>query len=334
MAYRAIREDPANGDVSDVLRPIFEEDVRFSLALAGHLCILADVLQSHGARFLPIKGPLLSQRLYGDVAIRASGDLDILTAGEQVVAIKDVLVAEGYRIASPLHWPGDSACLRSRECELLMDHQTRPAVLDLHWRAVPEYFASAFDKLRIWDESLISSRFYGRDLPDLSADRLLLFLCAHAAKHAFERLGWIADIAACLRSPDLNWTSILSATRGTATTRQLLVGIHLAATLFGSTIPTELPSDAKTELLVSLAAQRLLSAQTPPTREAELIPFCLRLLETGRHRLRYLAGHLSPSAAEYELVRLPPPLYILYYPLRPLRLALKHAFAMRSAGQQ
>lgn len=319
MVYRAVESTIGGGEIAETLRPVFDEDVRFSLALAADLCALADLLKSRDLSFLPIKGPLLSQRLYGDLAIRASGDLDILVRREDVLAIKDLLIARGYRIASPLHWSGDSACLRSRECELMMIRQPQQPALDLHWRPLPRYFASPFDEVSIWD-SLISTPFSGREFPDLPNERLLLFLCAHGGKHAFERLGWIADIAAFLRIDKLDWKSILDIAKRSATTRQLLVGVHLAADLLGAPLPSYLLEDREVVTLVGLVKDRLLSAETPPTAERELIPFCFRLLESRSHRLRYLAGHLSPSSAEYQLIRLPPSLYFIYYVLRPLRL--------------
>ena len=50
----------------------------------------------------------------------------------------------------------------------------------------------------------------------------------------------------------------------------------------------------------------------------------LRLRERRREKLGHLARVLFvPTLAERRLVRLPPPARLLYYPLRPLRLAGK-----------
>jgi hypothetical protein len=149
IVYRVMKElgDPS----AEVFRSTFDDDARFSLALAAELCAIAEQLQDRGIPFLPLKGPMLSQRLHGDPAIRASGDLDILIQPGDVLAVRDLLIGTGYRVASPTHWPGDSACLKSRECELLMAHREHQLTVDLHWRILPWYFASGFDESSVWN---------------------------------------------------------------------------------------------------------------------------------------------------------------------------------------
>ena len=58
----------------------------------------------------------------------------------------------------------------------------------------------------------------------------------------------------------------------------------------------------------------------------------LTLLQTPSQRIRFLIGqYLVPSEAEHRALRLPPSLYFLYYPLRPLRLVAKHVFRYKRA---
>ena len=308
----------------EALRADLEEDSRTSLLLSGELCRVTDLLNHHQVAFVPLKGPLLSQRLYNDVAVRASGDLDLLLKPDDVLRVRDLLIAAGYRVDSPLPWWDDSACFKSREYELMMADDTRSLTIDLHWRAVPAYFASALDTISLWD-SLTSTLLAGRQIPDLPTEHLLLFLCAHGAKHGFDRLGWICDIATCLRNYDFNREAILSMARAAASRRQVLLGVRLAATLLDAPLPSDLPDDPAVNPLVESVTRRLLSGIPPPIPGSDLVPLCLRMLETPRQRIRYLGGHMSPSAAEYQVLRLPPALHFLYYVFRPLRLAAKVA---------
>jgi hypothetical protein len=49
-------------------------------------------------------------------------------------------------------------------------------------------------------------------------------------------------------------------------------------------------------------------------------------MERTGHRLRYVAGeYLTPSEAEFRALQLPPRLFFLYYPFRPIRLLWKYA---------
>ncbi len=195
--------------------------------------------------------------------------------------------------------------------------------IDLHWRIMPSYFASAFDYEEVW-QSLASTAFCGRKIPSLAPENLLLLLCAHGAKHGFERLGWICDNALCLaRFPDLRWPEVLAASARAGTTRELLMGT-VAEDLLGVPLPSSLPRDPVAVELVPLVRKRILAAPIP-TSESELIPLCLRMFESPRHRIRYLLGQFAPSRAEYQVLQLPPAFYFLYYLVRPIRLIARFA---------
>ena len=71
-------------------------------------------------------------------------------------------------------------------------------------------------------ESLRTVTLAGRRVHTLAPEPLLLFLCSHGAKHMFERLGWICDVARFLIvTPDLDWPAILTAARHARALRQL-----------------------------------------------------------------------------------------------------------------
>jgi hypothetical protein len=325
--HRGLRDLALPDQVAVRLRTTFEHDARASLALGAELVRLADAFDRSEVAFIPLKGPLLSQRLHGDLSVRVSGDLDFLVHPRDALRARDVLIGAAYALKGALHWPSDSALLRCRDCELSFTNRSRGMHVDLHWRVVPAYFASPFDAADPW-QSLVLSAFAGREFRDLSAEHLLLMLCTHGAKHAFERLGWVCDIACCLSAmPDLDGPRLLAISARAGTTRQLLTGVRVAADLLGAPLSWTLPDDPAVEPLVRLVRERLLSGTPPPTPIFELVRFCLRVLESRRHRLRFLAGHLlEPSQAEYQALQLPPALYFLYYPFRPLRLVAKHAF--------
>jgi len=239
--------------------------------------------------------------------------------------VRDLLIARGYRVESALHWPCDSACLRCREEEISLLDESRSLNVDLHWRILPSYFASAFDHVEVW-QSLASTAFSGRTIPSLGPEHLLLLLCAHGAKHAFERLGWICDVASCLKAfPDLRWAEVLAASARAGTTRELLLGLKVAEDLLGVPSPSSLPQDPVVGKLVPLVRKRILAAAPLPTPGSELIPFSLRMFESPRHRIRYLLGQFAPSRAEYQVLQLPPAFYFLYYLFRPMRLLARYA---------
>jgi hypothetical protein len=323
MLYRALRSLPIPKPAGDNFRSAFERNTQWNLMLSAELCALAELFQQHEIPFVSLKGPSLSQQLYGDLSMRASSDLDWLVHRRDLLRVRDLLTARGYQVASPIHWPCDSALLRDREAEVSLADQSRSLNVDLHWRIMPGYFASAFDHQDVW-HSLVPIEFCGRTISGLSPEHLILLLCVHGAKHAFERLGWICDIASCLVAfPDLRWPDVLAASSRSGTMRELLLGLKIADDLLGVSLPTLLPEDPAVQKLVLFVRDRVMEA-APPISESELIPFCLRLFESPHDRARYLLGHFAPSRAEYHLLPLPPSLYFLYYFLRPLRLISRY----------
>ena len=324
MVYRALASVSIPTDAARSLRAAFEQNTRWNLALSAELCRLAELFKEQEIAFVPLKGPALGEQLYGDLAMRCSGDLDWLVHPRDVLRVRDVLLAKGYRVNSSLHWPCDSALLRCREAELsLVDEHSLS--IDLHWQILPSYFASAFDHEEVW-QALVPTEFCGRNIHVLCPEHLIHLLCAHGAKHGFERLGWICDVASCVVAfPNLRWPEVLAAVTRAGTMRELLLGLKIAEDLFGVPLPATLPDDPAVAKLVNVVKNRVLAGAPIPIPESELIPFCMGLFESWRHRIRYLLGHFSPSEAEYRVLQLPPALYFFYYFLRPIRLIARYA---------
>jgi hypothetical protein len=301
-----------------------QQAVRTSLLQTLELTGLLDVLEEHGIRAVPLKGPPLSEYLYHDPAVRSSLDIDFLVPRDQIFKVRDLLLARGYTLTSKLHWNSDSACLASRENEISFVDSYGTVSVDVHWRLMPPYFASPFDGMEA-TPALASIELAGRTIQTLAPEPLLLYLCSHGAKHAFNRLAWICDIAALLKKcPDLDWPAILGQVARTHTSRQLWVGVQLAVDLLGAPFPPEMPRDPKVQALTRQVTDQLLSGTLALPTSRELSSFILQVLERPEQRLRYLAGSvMTPSEAEYNLLRLPPFLFFLYYPLRILRLIAK-----------
>jgi hypothetical protein len=71
----------------------------------------------------------------------------------------------------------------------------------------------------------------------LSPEHLALFLCAHGAKHYWERLGWICDVGRLLQvEKTVDWTGVFAEASETDTSRILSLGLLLARDLLGAEI--------------------------------------------------------------------------------------------------
>src|SRR5207244_1068830 len=111
--------------------------------------------------------------------------------------------------------------------------------------------------LSLHDALPISLPLGGTLVRTLSAEHLLLVLCAHGAKHCWERLGWICDVAELLRrTPALDLSGMLAQARSLGVERIMLLGLRLAAELLDVPLPEDVACRARDDRVVgALAAQ-------------------------------------------------------------------------------
>jgi hypothetical protein len=161
---------------------------------------LARGLEDEGIPVVVLKGPQLAERLYGDVGLRASNDVDLLVAPEDFHAAAHALEPHGYRCRKKAPWIGD---LPLFEMSLEPLDDWRPPI-DLHWRLH-------------WYETEFSRAFAGRCVrgpgglrvprPDDELAALLLFWCRDGLaglRHAADAGAWWDRHGAALDRPALD----------------------------------------------------------------------------------------------------------------------------------
>jgi hypothetical protein len=306
------------------------EIVRFDLRLSAELVKLLGALDRARIEAISLKGPVLGSLLYGDRVLRTSDDLDLVVRRGDAVRVRSVFEGLGYRMESVPHWPGGATLLRARDSQMSFSDPTETVSVDVHWTFFPEYFPSPFDERDVWN-NLRRTHWCGSTVRTLAPEDLVLFLCAHSAKHCWRRLSWLCDIARLLQlTPDLDWQAVFDRTRRTSTSRLIATSLLLVRSVLRLELPDRAwqwvqAQDVSTHRLAAAVAQDGLAGGSRPSSVASAL-MCLRMLESTSHRRRFLFGTVfQPSEAEFMSLQLPPALYWLYYPFRPLRLAAKHA---------
>ena len=306
------------------LRARFGRQARSNLIHTAVLARVLDLLDRNGIPAVPLKGPALAVLAYGDLTLRSFSDLDLLIPRNDVARAMELLAGMWFRLESGLHWSCASACLRSKEGELSFRRAGDGVRLDLHWRLLPDYFASSLDGERVW-EHLGAMRLAGRDVPALSTEDLLLFLCAHGSKHRWECLGWLCDVALLLQRGEIDWPLLIALARDQHIERIVLLGLRLACDLLGSPLPDAVRQAIDRDGMVTKLVDEVLATIFLPRAEASPVKdglLNLRMLERASDKLRFLRGLLiTPTEAEWRRLLLPPALFFLYYPYRLARLA-------------
>jgi hypothetical protein len=278
---------------------------RSNLALAAELLRLLEIFESAGVEAVPIKGPALAEQVYGDVGLRTFYDLDVLIRREDVLRTRGLLEARGYQLTSALHWNSPSAALRARDSQLTFEHPDRRVPIDVHWSLLPNYFPPALKAGDVWP-NLRTAKFAGHTVLALAPEHLLLFLAVHAAKHQWERLQWICDIACLLRAkPELDRNLVLRQAAASGTARILSISLQLAT---------------------ELSCHRLAEGKPGAATTVQSVRFTWRTLDRKTDALKAVAGlFFLPTEAEYQALQLPVALYGVYFPFRLLRLCAKYA---------
>ena len=205
--------------------------------------------------------------------------------------------------------------------------------IELHWGLQEEKFFSAELRPERWWERMEWLEMAGSRVAAPGRTDTLLFLCAHGAKHRWERLKWICDIAALIRSaPELDWDGIYAQAGALRVERMLLLGLLLAHRALHCPLPPEALRKALAEReVVALAAQvqERLYAKTLTAGLLETARFHIPLRKRWQDKLRYVSVNtFVPTAGEWKMIQLPGFLAGLYYPLRPVRL-LKDALSRK-----
>jgi hypothetical protein len=240
-----LRDEPGAVPLSELewLREQAQTNARIVLLLTGELLRVLEMLREAGVPAVPYKGPVLAMQLYGDLALRPAGDLDILVRKADVPRARELLMADGYTDRYGLTSPNVAFRLAHRYCEdFLGPHGIR---LDLHWAFtngdVPfpltlEELTPRLETIRLGDE----------EVPAFSREDLLLILCVHGAKHRWDRLEWICGVSELLDAPTpLDWDQVLGRAARLRSVRTLLLGVLLAHDLLEASVVDDVVRKAK-----------------------------------------------------------------------------------------
>jgi hypothetical protein len=306
------------------LQAFARANARANLQLTAELLRLMKLFRQQEVKALPFKGPLLASTVYGNLGLRSFADLDILFSPTQVLAARDVLLAAGYDMRSCLHWNSDTAFLRSINSEFTMAN--RDVQVDVHWRPLPDSFPFRLDFASLWsDQSVV--QLGGHSVPTFGAEHQLLFLAAHGAKHCWEKLGWLCDLARFLNVTEIDWDRALALSLKGGSVLVLSHALALARDVLGTKLPQQaeqlIAADERTTAIANIAAERLLHGIGRPGA-IESLRFSLPFTTGAVGSLRLCHSLcLAPTEAEWSVLSLPPALYFLYYPLRIFRLGIK-----------
>jgi len=328
------------GAAQDLISPEQFDALRRGAApsRASGMALLRELLQLHPLfeaaqiPIIPYKGPLLAWIAYGSFIRREYQDLDFVVEQKYIPDVVALLKSAGYqpqfdaREAHARHdgiAPGQYAFLS----------QPQKIIVEVHTERTLRYFPTPID-LQTLSSRLLTVEIGSQRLRTFSLEDTLVMLCVHGAKHFWERLGWVLDIAKLAMIRKMDWTSVRRIAAKLESTRVLLLGLYLAHDVFGAPLPAELLDEIARDKVVPELAEVVyeqyagISERSTGALPRAMFRFRMRdgIAQGVRHTLRLA---MSPTESDRQTVRLPRWLTPLYAFVRPWRLLREYGSGLR-----
>lgn len=245
--------DAVPQEVLNKLRSLFHANAQSNLFLTGELLKILASLEANGIKAVPYKGPVLANSVYGNLAMRQAGDLDIIVQLHDIFKVKKLLLDLGYQRKSNLTDAQERAFFQSkREHTFDFIDSAKVTLIEIHWRITPRY-SSIIEPKHFW-KYLEPCAFAGRTVNSLPLDYWLPILCVHGSRHCWQRLGWICDVAELIQCQDIDWDKTIGFASSLGCRRMLFLGLFLANQLMGTVLPPKVLQQIQAEPKISTLA--------------------------------------------------------------------------------
>ena len=304
-----------------------------NLAITQHLLELLRDFDAERIPYRVFKGPVLATSVYGNLALRTFEDADLLVPEENVAQAWSILIAEGY---APLVDVDPRRCpqLLRYDCQCqFINRENRSLHIDLHWHLAQASFNFHPTREQAWESEQIVT-IGGRGVPTFGPEFSMIFLALHAARHLWEGLSWVVDVAALMRNTQLDWSRLLAQASALHVSRMVLISATLAHDLLQVPLPEVVRIESEKDEQFGYWRSRILSLtlhEAGRDSEIENHTMMLQFREHWQDKLRYAWGAVAyPTVAEWGVWKLPRSLSGLYYLLRLSRLMDKYLKRMYS----
>jgi hypothetical protein len=296
----------------------------FTLNLTAEMFRLFARFADSGIQALVIKGPVLSMRCYGDPGLRQYGDLDLIVRDKDILQLTQLMMDLGYQPRIPLE------AIKSRKIpgEYVFRHARSQLLVEFHTEFTFRYHPRALPIEKLFARQMHVA-FDGNAVPALSLEDEFVLISIHGAKHFWERLIYVADIAAFLSRQRLDWDRLFSAAQEVAAERMVRAALGLAAHLLAVPLPERIAAavgkDAAVTPLIEQITRWLPAAGSAPPGVLERALFRVRMRGGLAAGVPYLIRlSLSPTEEDWVPGEEHKRHWLLDALGRPFRLAKKY----------
>jgi hypothetical protein len=197
--------------------------------------VLDAALHALAERSVPVvalKGPIFAERLYPNVEMRPSFDLDLLVRERDFARAVEALEAAGCRTVDD----AVNDYHRRHHHHVALMHESG-VLVELHFRA-HSGFGAIIPAEPLVDRAQPYRTRSGADARVLAPEDELVYLIVHAVRHCEVLIGWLYDVRLLLEAnPQLDWELATERARSWRLTRAFALGCDDLRTALGTDIP-------------------------------------------------------------------------------------------------
>jgi len=315
--------------ISSEIKQVLAEHRRtqnfLTLRLTGELLRLLELFNQNEIRALVVKGPVLAVEAYADPGLRSYGDLDLLVRQRDIHRATELLIASGYQAAISL----DAIRRGKIPGQYLFCKRDAKLLVELHNDLTLRYFPRPLP-IEDFFARQVRVRLDAHEVPAPSLEDHLVLICVHGAKHFWERLSWIADVAGMVsQQASIDWKRARTSAKAVEANCLLDTGLRLAMDVLRAELPEAIAAgvrgDAVAARLAGQALRWLPAAGYVPPGLFERAAFRLRMrgnfLASPGYLLRLT---LSPTEEDWQAAGQGSENQLLDALRRPFRLARKY----------
>jgi Uncharacterised nucleotidyltransferase len=257
-----------------------------TMRLTAELFRVLELFRLQGISALIIKGPVLARQAYGDPSIRSYGDIDMLVRQRDIRRATELMISSGYEAAVPL----SAIDAGKPPGQYLFSKQDSKLLVEMHNERTLRYFPRPL-AIEDFFARRICVRMDAREVFAPCMEDHLVLVCVHGAKHFWERLSWIADVAGLVsRQVNIDWERAASSAKAVQAEHLLHTGLRLAMDVLHTKLPKAIASrvldnDVAAKLVVRVLRWLPAAGYAPP-----------QLFERAAFRLR-MRGNLLAAPA-------------------------------------
>ncbi|MBI4322783.1 MAG: nucleotidyltransferase family protein [Candidatus Omnitrophica bacterium] len=262
-----------------------------ALMLAHELTTILRRFHARGIQVVPLRGPALSEQLYGDPLARPCGDLDVLVRKPELAQVKTELLEFGYRLCD--RRPGFAQAF-SYTFEFFKTHPI-PVIVEPHWSLAYPPFVERLDMEPIW-RRCVPGRACGVETLLLSPGDQILNLCLHLVHHHDSAPAlWVSELDRFIRKyqATLDWPQLVSTAQQGGVGGLVAAALQRTRTVCDTPLPNELIGQLTIPRRIRPSlASAVIDSVSVPGKESLAAWFAVR---GWRAKWRYAVGLLFPS---------------------------------------